>query len=279
MIADRVVLLPGTTIGRRAVMGSGALSKRNTSYDAGSTWIGNGAFNSHLAHPITHRDSSDKGEAVCLNRGDEKQADMETVTPFGRAFYQRKAEYFVYPYPLVALLGVVVTAFSAAYWSISAVAAAQMLRQLHIHLQDLALFEPRWYLFALFYGLIAGAFVVALTTQGIIAIMWVIVTKWLVIGKRKEGRYDWDQSSYCQRWQVHLVLSRFMYKGFGNGGVLSSLNGSAYVVWFYRAQGAKIGKNCSIWAGGKGGLMTEPDLIEVRKHVACYSKPSNNSFF
>lgn len=42
MVADRVVLLPGTTIGRRTIMGSGALAKRNTMYEDGSTWIGNG---------------------------------------------------------------------------------------------------------------------------------------------------------------------------------------------------------------------------------------------
>jgi hypothetical protein len=42
MIADRVVLLPGTVVGSRAVMGSGALGKRNGVYDDGSTWIGNG---------------------------------------------------------------------------------------------------------------------------------------------------------------------------------------------------------------------------------------------
>jgi len=44
MIADRVVLLPGTRVGTRAVMGSGALGRRNGTYGAGSTWIGNGSF-------------------------------------------------------------------------------------------------------------------------------------------------------------------------------------------------------------------------------------------
>lgn len=42
MIADRVVLLPGTTVGLRALMGSGALSKRNASYEDNSIWMGNG---------------------------------------------------------------------------------------------------------------------------------------------------------------------------------------------------------------------------------------------
>jgi acetyltransferase-like isoleucine patch superfamily enzyme len=44
MIADRCVLLPGTTVGHKAVMGSGALSKRNGVYENGSTWMGNSKF-------------------------------------------------------------------------------------------------------------------------------------------------------------------------------------------------------------------------------------------
>jgi acetyltransferase-like isoleucine patch superfamily enzyme len=40
MIADRVVLLPGTHVGYRTVMGSGSLSIRNGYYPNGSTWVG-----------------------------------------------------------------------------------------------------------------------------------------------------------------------------------------------------------------------------------------------
>jgi carbonic anhydrase/acetyltransferase-like protein (isoleucine patch superfamily) len=39
MIADRVVLLPGTTVGRKAVLGSGALGRRGAIYPDGSTWV------------------------------------------------------------------------------------------------------------------------------------------------------------------------------------------------------------------------------------------------
>ena len=44
MIADRVIFLPGTRVGTRAIIGTGALGKRNGTYAAGSTWIGNGKF-------------------------------------------------------------------------------------------------------------------------------------------------------------------------------------------------------------------------------------------
>jgi len=30
--------------------------------------------------------------------------------------------------------------------------------------------------------------------------------KYAIIGKRTPGRYNWDESSYCQRWQVSLIL-------------------------------------------------------------------------
>ena len=58
-----------------------------------------------------------------------------------------------------------------------------------------------------------------------------------------------------------------MYRGHGNGGVLGSLTGSAYIVWFMRALGAKIGRDCTLWASGRVGLMTEPDLVELGDRV------------
>ncbi|KAJ7272639.1 acetyl-CoA synthetase-like protein [Mycena haematopus] len=246
MIADRVVLLPGCKVGRRTVMGSGALGMRDTEYRDGSTWLG----------------------SECLDDGMSKvEDDSDTTTPFGRAFYKGEADYFVYPYALILLVNVLVASLSAAYWSISAVAAAQMLRQLHHHAHWLHIYRPVWYRPGIIYGLIAVSFIIVLNIQAILALWWVVVTKWLVIGRRQDGRYSWDKSSYCQRWQIHLVLARFIYKGYGNGGVLAPLTGTVYIVWYLRALGAKIGKNCAIYAGGKAGLMTEPDLVELGNNV------------
>jgi len=206
----------------------------------------------------------ENGEAVCFNNGSkDAQVDDDTITPFGKAFYMNEAKYIVYPYFMILCVGIVVTALSAAYWSICAVAAAQILRQIHIHLVYLQLFDMNWYRLGTLYGLTAVCFVVVMSIQGILSMLWVILTKWILLGRRQEGRYDWDQSSYCQRWQLHLTLSRFMFKGYGYGGVLAPFAGSAYIVWFYRAMGAKMGRNCAIWAGGRPGLMTEPDLVEV----------------
>ncbi|PFH50931.1 hypothetical protein AMATHDRAFT_143766 [Amanita thiersii Skay4041] len=251
MIADRVVLLPNTTIGKCTTMGSGSLGKRDTVYPDGSTWMGN-----------------EKGEAVCFNRGTKTiDPNLDTISPFGRAFYKNQADYFVYPYWLILFVHVCIAALSAAYWSISAVAAAQILRELHVRLHRFDLFKPTWYRFGILYGLIAFCFVIVLNIQAILSLLWVILTKWAVIRRRSEGRFNWDTSSYCQRWQLHLVLSRFIHRGYGNGGVLAPLTGSAYIVWYLRALGAKIGKNCAVFVGGRIGLMTEPDLVELGDDV------------
>ncbi|KAK7062500.1 peroxisomal-coenzyme a synthetase [Favolaschia claudopus] len=248
MIADRVVLLPGVKIGKLTVMGSGALTVRDTEYKDGSTWLGND----------------------CLDDGSNKDLDRDTITPFGKAFYQREAPYFVFPYALILAINLFTTALSATYWSVSAITAAQVLRRIDLHNNQeiTAIYRPSWYRPGIIYGLIALCFVVVLNLQGIVAILWVITTKWLVIGRRRDGQYLWNVSNYCQRWQLHLVLSRVAFKGYGNGGVLGPLTGTAYFVWYLRAMGARIGKNCAIYPGGRAGLMTEPDLVHLGDNVS-----------
>ena len=209
----------------------------------------------------------ERGEAVCFNKGKKDDSNDSTVTPFGRAFYEGQSNFFVMPYPLLVLINLLVAAGSAGYWSISAVAAAQILRQLQIHLPALHLFRQTWYNLGILFGVIACCFTTVLTLQAWIAMAWVVATKWLLIGRRKEGSCAWDRSSYCQRWQLHLTLSRPLFRGYGNGGVMGALAGSAYIVWYLRALGAVIGRNCSVFAGGYSGLMTEPDLVELGDDV------------
>lgn len=207
---------------------------------------------------------SDNGDSICFGRS-EKELDEKDITssPFGRAFYEGKANYWVFPYWLILASNIIIAAVSAAYWSISPVAAAVLLRHVHLQLGHHNIFRPTWYRLGVLYMLIVMCFIVVLNMQALVAVMWAIATKWLVIGDRREGRHEWDKSDYCQRWQLHLSLCRLLHKGYGSGGILGHLNGSAYIVWFYRALGATIGKNCALFAGGMSGLMTEPDLVEV----------------
>ena len=41
----------------------------------------------------------------------------------------------------------------------------------------------------------------------VLALAIAIGLKHAIIGKRRPGLYNWDESSYCQRWQVDLTVS------------------------------------------------------------------------
>ncbi|KAJ7912998.1 hypothetical protein B0H13DRAFT_2471972 [Mycena leptocephala] len=248
MIADRVVLLPGAKIGRLALMGSGALAMRDKEYKEGSIWLG----------------------TDCLDDGSEQDLNHDTSTPFGRAFYQGKAPYIVYPYFLIVVFNIAIIASSTTYWSICAVLAAQVLRRVSLgaHIHGYQLYPRSWLTPGLVYGINSLSFVAFLNIQAILVIFWMIAVKWVLIGRRRDGRYAWDTSSYCQRWQLQLVISGFVDKGYRTAGVLGSLTGTAYLVWYLRAMGAKIGKDCALYPGGKAGLMSEPDLVRLGDNVS-----------
>lgn len=256
MIADRVVLLPGTTIGRQCVMGSGALARRCGTYDERTVWMG-----------------SKNGEAVSFGVSQAAEIDDSedsTITPFGRAFYKRQANYFVFPYLMIVAINIVVLGTTAAYWAsgwAATVVALNRIRDAFEH-QSSWLFDDHWYRPAFIYLAIVIFFAVILTGQAIIALAWTVMTKWIIIGRRREGRYNWDMSSYCQRWQLHLTVQRIGALGFG-GHIIGAISGTVYAVWYLRALGARIGKDCAIWAGGKPTLqLTEPDLVTMGDRVS-----------
>ncbi|KAJ7917936.1 hypothetical protein B0H13DRAFT_2439611 [Mycena leptocephala] len=248
MIADRFILLPGAKIGRLALMGSGALAMRDKEYKEGSIWLG----------------------TDCLDDGSEQDLNHDTSTPFGRAFYQGKAPYIVYPYFLIVVFNIAIIASSTTYWSICAVLAAQVLRRVSLgaHIHGYQLYPRSWLTPGLVYGINSLSFVAFLNIQVILVIFWMIAVKWVLIGRRRDGRYAWDTSSYCQRWQLQLVISGFVDRGYRTAGVLGSLTGTAYLVWYLRAMGAKIGKDCALYPGGKAGLMSEPDLVRLGDNVS-----------
>ena len=200
---------------------------------------------------------------MCLKPYSLPEESDKTTTPFGRAFYEGKASYYVLPYPILVLINLVVVCSVAVYWSGAGVVSAVVLQAIHTAAPGLSIFKSNWYQFGAIYGLLAGIYVVVITLQAIYALTWATIAKWALMGRRLVGEYNWDKSSYCQRWKLHLTLSNIVGEGLGGAGLLRSIAGTAYIVWYYRANGAKIGKDCSIFAGGDVGLMTEPDLVEV----------------
>jgi acyl-CoA synthetase (AMP-forming)/AMP-acid ligase II/acetyltransferase-like isoleucine patch superfamily enzyme/acyl carrier protein len=372
MVADRVVLLPGSELGEKTVMGSGALAKRNKAYADGTTWVGNKKneavclsvestrpeksghrteqyYESINAHNIVPRHSPASSTATTIVRpfpdserssmhliekprpyspapshyGDsdgfksalETPADSrkpsiqahrldsfassvmpplrrsplhkseytvehtttiqpESSSPFGRAFYEGKASYRVWGQFTIFCYSTLTAVLSATWWNAGSIAAVQVVG--HMYQNKTWLAHPHGFLgrdnmmrpanlFIFFWVLI----VAMMTFQSIVVLAFTIAAKWILMGRRMPGNYDWDKSSYCQRWQLFLKLETFRRRCYGNIGILGLLTGTHYVVLYFRALGAKIGSDCALFASGNPSLMfTEPDLLTLGDRVA-----------
>jgi hypothetical protein len=79
-----------------------------------------------------------------------------------------------------------------------------------------------------------------------------IAAKWICLGRRRPGLHSWDTSSYCQRWQLYLTLQEIRRAERRRAGLLDMLQGSQWLVWYFRALGGKIGKNVCLYPNGGG---------------------------
>ncbi|TPX69966.1 hypothetical protein SpCBS45565_g02004 [Spizellomyces sp. 'palustris'] len=248
MIADRCVLLPGVTIGRNAIMGSGGLARKGTHYPAGSIWLG-----------------SANGGATLWDMGNEREAEKApTDTPFGRAFYEKKASFTVLPMWFCAAYNIVISIFTSTYWSLPVLAAIQVGNLFYVTGKHPKLFDqisPTWVSIstycAMFLTVSVGFTVLAFGALGI-----EIAAKWSLFGRRAVGKYNWDDSSYCQRWQVYIAMLRV------RRDILDYIRGSWYILQFFRFLGCRIGKRVCLYPTGGDPMMTEPDLITIGDDAA-----------
>ncbi|KAJ5565415.1 hypothetical protein N7513_001657 [Penicillium frequentans] len=297
MVGDRVVALPGTTIGREAMIGSGALLRRNGDFPSNTIWTGSKGGNAvqfpTSSPPISNAPtvvdsssgSSTNGDSDDEKRGDyeksfsEKQtalgekkqpAEIETDTckPFGRAFYRHESNYYVLRIWQIIVYSVIAVVFTTVFWIISIPLSLFALRGALTYSTSEALQPGPWRPFVN-YGILAAVLAGISTVQVFIALALVISIKWMVMGRRQEGSFHWDKSSYNQRWQFLLSCETIIKDCYGKLGLLPLLSGTAWVVWYYRLLGAKIGKDCAIHANGTPNIFfTEPDLLTLGDRVA-----------
>jgi hypothetical protein len=230
MVADRCVLLPGTTVGRRATVGSGTLASRGFSFPPGSTFVG-----------------SRNGGAVELQGKAEESQDTSTIAPFGRAFYLKEAPYRVITQIEIFIFNTLVTG-----WCKSLHAVPLPVALILSALADRAPAEyggggggggGGWYTetaprFAL---VLIPSFALTFAVNAMICLAVDVGAKWALLGRRTAGPHPWDTDSYCQRWQLYLTLSSNVRSDVGGGrGVLDFFCGSGYLLTYFRSLGAKI---------------------------------------
>ncbi|KAK7432184.1 hypothetical protein QQZ08_001129 [Neonectria magnoliae] len=300
MIADRVVLLPGVTIGKKTTMGSGALTKRGGSYGPEGTYMGSKGGDAICLS--TGRQVSDQKKETLYQRAPgmpapqaasadtlvdsrdippEKQTQTtaeeqriqhpqtspaDTFSPFGRAFYLKQAPFYVWGSLLIFVFSSFTTLFTALFWNLPNIAAIQLVD--YIYREWLGKMTHT-YDIPIILGMVTLCIAIFTTVQSLIAIATVVGAKWILLGRRLPGNYDWDKSSYCQRWQLYLTIEQLRRYCYSGQGILGLLTGTEWIVWYFRLLGASIGKNCALFANGSPSLMfTEPDLITLGDRVA-----------
>lgn len=249
-------MLPGATLRRGSVLGSGSLAAEDMELAVGSVWVG-----------------SKGGRAVCVAPGDASYKIKDTVTPFGRAFYGAGSSsddkikaasvgYSVIPLWAIVIYSTVWQAFCTCYRNCPTVLSLLIC-------SVLMEFDPfddhspgEVFRFSLLSFIPLHLFLCAL------ALCIDVGSKWLLMGQRKAGAVPWDQSSYCQRWQLYLTLQEIRRGERHKTGVLDMITGSQYLVWYFRALGASIGNNVCLYPNGGDPMMTEPDLVSIGDFAA-----------
>ncbi|KAJ5632069.1 NRPS-like protein biosynthetic cluster [Penicillium lividum] len=304
MVGDRVVALPGTTIGNEAMIGSGALLRRNGDFPSNTVWTGSKGGNAiqfptstntvPMSNAPTVVDSGSSGSSTNGDSDDEKRGysekslnekqtqlgsnkqqkqetteiEPDTCKPFGRAFYRGESNYYVLRIWQIIIYSVIAVVFTTVFWIVSIPLSLFALRGAIIHSSSAALQPGAWRPFVN-YGILSAVLAGISTVQVFIALALVISMKWMVMGRRQEGSFHWDKSSYNQRWQFLLSCETMIKDCYGKLGILPLMSGTAWVVWYYRLLGAKIGKDCAIHANGTPNIFfTEPDLLTLGNRVA-----------
>ncbi|KAL5341831.1 hypothetical protein BJX70DRAFT_386546 [Aspergillus crustosus] len=239
-VGDRVVALPGTTIGKRTTVGSGALLRRDGFYPDDTAWAGSRHGDAIQFPHLKPRSGKIQSESDTSDSDSDYTPGADTITPFGRAFYEGQADYHVLGMCTIIAYSTLITAIQAIYPT----------------------FGPLT-------GLTVVLAVAILTLLQTLAVLFLTITaKWSLLGHRKQGYYPWHRSSYSQRWQITLTIERLIDHYPANIGILTLLSGTAFLLLFYRAMGATVGAHCALAADGQPDILwTEPDLVTFGDRV------------
>ncbi|KAL7969691.1 hypothetical protein HDV63DRAFT_410587 [Trichoderma sp. SZMC 28014] len=330
MIADRVCLLPGVTVGDQATMGSGSLTRRGASYASGGVFVGSkgrdcvhlsggqstavyekklnrtrtrvrhirsddtltgnktdsdskqGSTQARIPHSSSEETLAElrtsktrrgemkkEGFTASENETDDRASETteaDDLSPFGRAFYLKRAPYHVLGQFAIFCYSSFIVIFTTFYWNAPVVICAQVVDHLMNRFvrRDIGYVSNVGILFLMSWASLA----VIYTMLAVLALLIVIASKWILLGRRMPGNYDWDKSSYCQRWQIFLSIERLRRSCFHSQGIIGLLTGTNWIVLYFRALGAEIGRDCALFANGNPSLIfTEPDLIKLGDRV------------
>lgn len=280
-VSDNAVVLPGSMLGKNAVLGSNAVCPGDWYLPEASVWFGAIA-----------------GEPVMLEKGVEDishhilssevspdriqmQGDESTLRPFGKAFYYRQAPYFVLPMSFVILFTVLSKIMISLVHTVPLLGALHATAVYFYGHHDTQAYDSVSVASSQMYIVLLSFFL--LTHAGRVAV-WIGIelgAKWLFVGRRQPGRYNWDKTPYIQNWELYQIITKVRSSGRTN--FMDLLAGTPFLVAFFRGLGCTIGRDCCLYPAGADPFMPEPDLVQMGDRcvidcasVACHLNTRGN---
>lgn len=250
-VADNCVVLPGSVIGKNAVLASNSLCPEGRYLPEGSVWLGSkGCEASCLEKGVSFES---EGRIMASDIQLEKLpmiGDSSTLRPFGKAFYMRNASYFVLTLEMLVVFTWMVKSFIVTFHAVPLLlgihAAAAYLYGWSFALRD---YEGTSFSAGVLYVTILLMY---LWTHLLRVILWIVMeltAKWTLMGKRLEGRYNYDTSSYLQRWELYQTIANG--REFSHMNLMDFLCGTRFMSSFFKWNGGNIGKDCCLYPAGE----------------------------
>ena len=262
-VSDNTVVLPGAIIGKNAVLGSNSVCPAFRYLPESSVWFG-----ARGGEPVMLEKGVDYTTEP-VSSGDvepEKlqfSGDESTLRPFGRAFYLREAPYFVFSNLFMIVYTLIVKVLIATLHTFPIIGALHLTAQiiygydftyLNFEGQDDVKMDD-------VYVVLVCCF---FFTHAARIVMWIAIevgAKWAFMGRRKEGRYNWDETTYNQNWELYQIMCKV--RTLARLNFLDLIAGTPYMAAFFRLLGSEIGQDCCLYPAGGDPYMPEPDLVKI----------------
>ena len=266
-VADNCVVLPGSIIGKNAVLGSNSVCPEGWYLPERSVWLGSsGGVPSCLERGVVVDDNSGRPllasqvptEVVQLN-GEEStlRPSESTLRPFGRAFYQRKTSYFIWPLWMIVAFSFFIKIVIAAFHSLPFLGA--------IHASAVALYgyqrEERtyeeFYRSHEIYMVVLFMFLATNMARVVLCLLIELTAKWTLIGRHKEGWCNYDTSSHAQRWEIYQLICKI--RKFSRLNFLDFFSRTPFMTSYFRWNGGTV----CLYPAGADPFMPELELVRI----------------
>lgn len=270
-VADNCVVMPGVIMGKNSVLGSSGIAPPGWYFPESSVWFGSKYCEPVLLEKGVEDLKPDDVCAIFASQVPEEKlqfiGDETTLRPFGKAFYNHEASYEVFPMWVMICISVVIISLIAILHAMPILCAVHGVGGI-LYGWPIAdrQYENIHYPSILYYILLIFMYII---THNLRVVAWLgieIGSKWALMKKRTGGRYNWDTSTYNQRWEIYQIITRV--RRIARYSFFDMLHGTPYFVIFFRSLGCTIGENACLYPTGGDPYMPEPDLVTIGDNCA-----------